>query len=73
MEHWWPPGHVIGWEHSFIHQYYEFLKSVVEDTPSTPSFYDGTKAQEVLEAPEQAAIQKRWVTMPQDEGCLPRS
>jgi predicted dehydrogenase len=73
MQHWWPPGHVIGWERSFIHQYYELLKSVVENTASSPSFYDGMKAQEVLEAVEQATLQKRWVTVPQGEGRLPRS
>ncbi|MFZ0376316.1 MAG: hypothetical protein WCD11_30185 [Solirubrobacteraceae bacterium] len=19
MEHWWPPGHILGWEHTFMH------------------------------------------------------
>jgi hypothetical protein len=33
VDHWWPPGHVIGWGHSFIHRYHELLKSIVEDLP----------------------------------------
>ena len=30
VEHWWPPGHVIGWEHTFVHENYEFLSAVSE-------------------------------------------
>ena len=62
-DRWWPPGHVLGWEHSFIHQYYELLRSVAEDIPSSPSFHDGLKAQQVLEAIEQASAEKRWVAV----------
>lgn len=61
IKQWWPPGHVIGWEHTFVHQYYEFLKAVIENRPASPSFSDGLKAQQVLDAIEQASIEKRWV------------
>ena len=23
---WWPPGHILGWEHSFVHQFEEFVR-----------------------------------------------
>jgi predicted dehydrogenase len=52
VDHWWPPGHVIGWEHTFVHENYEFLTAVVEDRPYAPSFLDGYAAQRVLDAIE---------------------
>jgi predicted dehydrogenase len=61
--HWWPPGHVLGWEHSFIHQYYELLKSVAESSAASPSFYDGMKVQQILEAIEHASADRRWITV----------
>lgn len=48
--HWWPDGHIIGWEHSFVHQIAEFLTSIRDDTLSSPSFADGLKVQRVLAA-----------------------
>ncbi len=60
---WWPPGHVIGYEHTFVHQAYEFLKAVEEKKPASPSFEDGVKNQEVLDAVEKSAVEKRWVNI----------
>ncbi|WP_348610237.1 Gfo/Idh/MocA family protein [Halobaculum rarum] len=54
IEHWWPPGHVIGWEHTFVHENYEFLKSVARDDEFTPSFADGYEVQRVLDAVERS-------------------
>ena len=50
MDSWWPAGHIIGWEHLFIHQYYEFIRSIVRDEPARPDFTDGRMAQQVIEA-----------------------
>jgi predicted dehydrogenase len=61
IRQWWPPGHVIGWEHTFIHQYYEFFKAIGEDGQTEISFLDGLKCQEVLDAIERADTEKRWV------------
>ncbi|MDO8685230.1 MAG: Gfo/Idh/MocA family oxidoreductase [Clostridiales bacterium] len=61
IKQWWPSGHILGWEHTFIHQYYEFLKAIVEDYKPSPSFYDGMKNQEAIEAVEKAALEKRWI------------
>lgn len=61
IKQWWPAGHIIGWEHTFIHQYYEFIKAIVNDYKPSPDFYDGMKNQEVIEAIEKAAKEKKWV------------
>lgn len=51
---WWPDGHILGWEHSFVHQTAEFLTSISDGTPSSPSFADGLRVQRVLAAIEQS-------------------
>lgn len=62
---WWPAGHVLGWEHTFIHQYYEFLKGIAEKRQPAPSFLDGLRNHQVLDAIERAALEKRWIEVPQ--------
>ena len=54
VDHWWPPGHVIGWEHTFVHENYEFLSAVADGRQQEPSFADGFAAQRVLDAIEQS-------------------
>lgn len=61
---WWPPGHVLGWEHTFVHQYYEFLKGIAEQRQPAPSFLDGLRNHEVLDAIARAAAERRWVEVP---------
>ena len=31
-EHWWPHGHIIGWEHSFVHELHHLLTAIAEDS-----------------------------------------
>ncbi|MET6999924.1 Gfo/Idh/MocA family protein [Chitinophaga defluvii] len=50
MDHWWPPGHIIGYEHSFIHAAADFLKAVTGQQAIAPDFNDGLKIMRVLEA-----------------------
>lgn len=54
VEAWWPPGHVLGWEHTFVHENYEFLHAVsTGDVPDVlPTFEDGYAVQCVLAAIE---------------------
>lgn len=52
MHAWWPTGHVIGYEHTFVHEMYEFVRAIVNNTPTVPSFYDGVKCCQVIEAVE---------------------
>ena len=52
-EHWWPHGHIIGWEHSFVHELHHLLTAVAEDTDVAPhgaTFEDGYRAAEVCDA-----------------------
>jgi len=58
---WWSPGHIIGYEHTFIHEIYDLFESIANDTPTTPNFYDGVKCQEVIEAVELSNKERRWV------------
>ncbi len=58
---WWPQGHGIGYADSFVIEVAEFVRSIIEETPFSPSFEDGVKCQEVLDAIEQSAGKRRWV------------
>ena len=52
-EFWWPPGHIIGWEHTFIHEIHHFLTAVVENgsvAPHGATFEDGYWAAKVCDA-----------------------
>jgi predicted dehydrogenase len=52
---WWPPGHVLGWDHTFVSQAAEFLDAVGSGAPGSPSFADGLAVQRVLAAIEDSA------------------
>ena len=52
---WWPPGHVLGWEHTFVHQARDLLAGVAAGTPVAPTFADGLAVQRVLAAVEESA------------------
>jgi predicted dehydrogenase len=58
---WWPPGHIIGYEHSFTHTVYDFLRAIAEQKLPSPSFEDGYKNQRVLDAIERSARDGKWV------------
>jgi predicted dehydrogenase len=53
LEHWWPEGHVLGWEHTFVHEFHHLLRCIAEDAPISPhgaTFEDGYRVAEVCEA-----------------------
>ena len=52
MAAWWPPGHIIGYEHSFTHEIRDFVEAIGSGTDIYPSFADGLRVQRVLEAVE---------------------
>jgi predicted dehydrogenase len=60
-EYWWPPGHIIGYEHTFIHTIADFVNACIERKPVAPTFEDGLKNQRVLEAVEASAKSGKWV------------
>ncbi len=63
MKSWWPPGHLIGYEHTFTHTVYDLLEAIADAKVPRPSFEDGVRNQAVLEAMEKAARTRRWVTV----------
>ncbi|WP_430504996.1 Gfo/Idh/MocA family protein [Haloparvum sp. PAK95] len=63
LDHWWPPGHVLGWEHTFVHENYEFLSAVAGGEGSAPTFADGLAVQRVLDAIERSDDRGEWVTL----------
>jgi predicted dehydrogenase len=55
LEAWWPPGHVLGWDHTFTSQAADFLAAIAGGRPPKPSFADGLAVQRVLAAIESSA------------------
>ena len=52
-EHWWPHGHIIGWEHTFVHELHHLLTAIRDDgdvAPHGATFEDGYRAAEVCDA-----------------------
>lgn len=60
---WWPPGHILGYEHTFVHTLADFVNAVVAGQSVQPTFEDGLKNQQVLEAVEQSANSRQWTTV----------
>jgi len=60
---WWPPGHTIGYEHTFIHEVVELMEALREDRQPVPNFHDGVKCQVVLEAVDKSIEERRWVNV----------
>jgi len=60
---WWPPGHTIGYEHTFTHTVFDLLKAIDEERLPTPNFEDGVRNQRVLDAIERASESRRWETV----------
>ncbi|MFD9430264.1 Gfo/Idh/MocA family protein [Streptomyces sp. NPDC060002] len=52
---WWPPGHGLGYEHTFVHQVRDLVHAVAEGSRPEPSFADGLQVQRVLAAVEESA------------------
>ncbi|MFJ8790336.1 Gfo/Idh/MocA family protein [Streptomyces sp. NPDC102462] len=55
LEGWWPPGHGLGYEHTFVHQARDLLLAIAEGSAPEPSFADGLQVQRVLAAVEESA------------------
>lgn len=61
LDAWWPSGHIIGWEHTFIHEVKDLLEGIAKGEAVSPDFYDGLRCQQVLDAALQSANEGRWV------------
>ena len=60
---WWPPGHIIGYEHTFTHTVFDLLEGMADGTSPAPNFEDGLRNQQVLDAIEKASTARKWVTV----------
>jgi predicted dehydrogenase len=61
IQAWWPPGHIIGYEHTFTHTVFDLLQAMDRRKLPTPNFEDGVRNQAVLDAIERAAASRRWL------------
>jgi predicted dehydrogenase len=52
---WWPPGHLLGYEHTFTHQAVDLVTDIAADRDPVPSFADGLRVQLVLDAVQRSA------------------
>jgi Predicted dehydrogenases and related proteins len=61
---WWPPGHGLGYDHTFTHEAKDFLEAIANGTDPSPSFAEGLRVQKVLAAVERSAAEgSRWTTV----------
>ncbi|MFM9909943.1 MAG: Gfo/Idh/MocA family protein [Chitinophagaceae bacterium] len=60
MDKWWVPGLGIGYEHSFVHQVADFLKSIETGEPCSPTFKEALDTQKVCQAVVDSAATKNW-------------
>jgi predicted dehydrogenase len=61
---WWPPGHLLGYEHTFTHEVADFLDAIGSGTDPAPGFDDGLRVQRVLDAVERsAAAEAKWTAV----------
>ncbi|HEX6447355.1 MAG TPA: Gfo/Idh/MocA family oxidoreductase [Streptosporangiales bacterium] len=68
LEAWWPPGHILGYEHTFVHETRDLVHSIAEGTDPVPSFADGLQVQRVLAAVERSAGDgSQWTSVEEHE------
>ena len=68
-ENWWPHGHIIGWEHSFVHEFHHFFSAIVSDTDVAPygaTFVDGYRNAVICDAIIESANSGRHVDIKYD-------
>ena len=68
-ENWWPQGHIIGWEHSFAHEFHHFFNAIVNDDDVAPygaTFVDGYRNAVICDAILESADSGRRVDIKYD-------
>ena len=66
LSDWWPPGHLLGWEHTFTHEIAHLLRCIVHDEPVAPigaDFVDGYRCAAICDAIQQSASTGRRVNV----------
>jgi predicted dehydrogenase len=57
---WWPPGHIIGYEHTFVHTMKDLMDGIRAGESPAPTFEDAYRVQAVLDAVERSAAGGGW-------------
>lgn len=57
----WPAGHTLGWEHTFVNLIADTLLAIAEGRDLSPSFADGLANQRILDAVERSSNAKTWL------------
>ena len=60
---WWPQGHIIGYEHTFVHAFKEFVHAIAEGGSMTPDFNDGEQIIRTLQAAQISSREGRKVML----------
>lgn len=70
---WWPPGHLVGYEQTFVHTFAEFVRAVVRGKSEAPTFADGLATQQALAAITESTRAKSGSrsTVPPNDVCGP--
>jgi len=63
MKHWWVPGLQIGYEHTFIHQFADFVTAAAKGKSIEPTFRDGLATDHVTDAVLKSASTRQWETV----------
>ena len=63
-KNWWPPGHIVGYEHTFVNTFADFVAAVIANKPIHPDFLDGVRCMAVMEAVAESSATRRWVKVP---------
>jgi predicted dehydrogenase len=68
---WWPPGHILGWEHTFVHQWDEFVRRMMGAAGDTvgATFADGLASARACDALLAAAEAGRRIAVPPRESA----
>lgn len=61
--HFWRPGHIIGYEHTFIAALAEFLVAAAKGERFRPDFADGVEVQRALDALQRSAKTREWTAL----------
>lgn len=63
IKQWWPAGHIIGYEHTFVHAVADFTNAVADNRNIRPNFEDGLEIIKVLEAGLASSVQENTITI----------
>jgi len=66
--HFWPPGHILGYEHTFILTVVDFLESVARGDVFHANFDDAVEVQKVLDAVQRSSGSKSWMNVGASRG-----